>query len=142
MYYCRVREGSYARFWRLKTFFQTQYYVGNHMQNLAYEPSHRVLTFYIFFLPLPSPLGSGGPIVLAQLLHRVHFYAFMRRTRFFTQPRPYGYAVACTVTSKPSRKNVGILCTQLNATGTAVQLYCVYCTVYSCSLYCGQEIHR
>ena len=31
------------------------------MQNLAYEPNHRVLTFYIFFLPLPSPLGEWWP---------------------------------------------------------------------------------
>ena len=61
MYYCRVREGSYARFWRLKTFFQTQYYVGNDMQNLAYERSHRVLTFYIFFLSHGSSLGEWWP---------------------------------------------------------------------------------
>ena len=69
MYYCRVREGSYARFWRLKTFFQTQYYVGNDMQNLAYERSHRVLTFYIFFLPLPSPI-RGVVAPFAELSHR------------------------------------------------------------------------
>ena len=58
-----VRERSYARFWRLRPFFQTQYYVGNGRQNLAYERSHRVLTFYIFFLPLPSPIrGVVAPL--------------------------------------------------------------------------------
>jgi hypothetical protein len=31
------------------------------MQNLAYERSHGVLTFYIFFLPLPSPIRGWWP---------------------------------------------------------------------------------
>jgi len=50
-------------FWRLGPFFQEQYHVRNGMQKLAYVRSFMVLTFYIFFMPLPSPIrGVVAPL--------------------------------------------------------------------------------